>query len=231
MRMITVTVFLLTLPYTAKAQSLGTPMAMPMVVDLAKVEVGTFADYVMSTGAITLQQRWALVARDKKTRTIELTTQAAMLAKPMIVRLSLSSDPLSKVKAMGPAVIQVGTEDPMTAPKDYPEPKFQVPERQNLVGEEEIKVIAGTFKTLHYRESGAGGTVDIWINEDIPPIGLVKVVNTPETDPSPGMKGASMSLELSNTGKGQKPVITKKPRAFDEKRLQGLTKTQPTDTK
>lgn len=224
-------IFLGTGPIAAMAQSLSTPMAMPMVVDLAKVDVGTYAEYVMSTGAITLQQRWSLVASSKKSRALELTTSASILAKPMTVRLLLSSDPASKVSLMGPAVIQVGTEDPMTAPRDYPEPKFQIPERQNLVGEEEIKVVAGTFKTLHYRETGAGGTVDLWVSEKVPPMGLVKVVNTPEADPSPGMNGVSMTLELTTMGQGQKPTITKKPKPFDEKRLQGLVNTPLTGTK
>ena len=51
-----------------------------------------------------------------------------------------------------------------------------------LVGEEEITVPAGVFRTRHFRNANAGS--DIWVSEEVP-FGIVKVT---------GPEGASMEL-------------------------------------
>ena len=49
--------------------------------------------------------------------------------------------------------------------------QFKRPEAKNLVGEETIKVKAGSFKSKHYREkSPAGDKIDYWVSESAPPI-------------------------------------------------------------
>ena len=112
----------------------------------------------------------------------------------------------------------------MLVPKDMPVPKFQRPDPKNLVGTEEIKVPAGTYKTSHYREKNASGTVDIWVSEAVPPIGVVKAVTSPvvdKTEPA-AMQAVPFTQELAATGKGGKPAITKKPQPFDEQKMRGL---------
>ena len=102
--------------------------------------------------------------------------------------------------------------------------KFQRPDPKNLVAKEEIKVAAGTFQATHYREKNAMGTVDVWVNETIPPLGLVKVITAPEVDKKApaAMQIPAATMELSGTGKGAKPAITKKPKPFDAKKMSGL---------
>jgi hypothetical protein len=117
----------------------------------------------------------------------------------------------------------------MLVPKDMPAPRFQHPDEKALIATEEIKVPAGTFKAAHYREKNAAGTVDIWVSDAVTPIGVVKVVTTPESDKQApaAMQASPFTQELAATGKGAKPTITKKPQPFDDKKVNGLVGGSP----
>ena len=212
----------LCLPSLASAQ--GVPAGMPLVVDMKKVEIGSWAEYSMTMGSITLSSRWALVARDAKSNTLEMTTKGGPVAKPVVLRMVLAADPTSAEKAPKPMVMQFGNDAPMFVPSDTPVQKFQQPDPKNLVGKEELKVAAGTFKTSHYREKNTMGTVDVWVNETVSPLGLVKVITTPEVDKKAptAMQIPAATMELSATGTGAKAAITKKPKPFDAKKMSGL---------
>jgi hypothetical protein len=153
-----------------------------------------------------------------------MSTKGEPVGKPVTLRLVLSKDPTSDAKPTKPMVVQFGNEPPMLVPKDTPTQKFQRPDSKNLVGTEEIKVPAGTFKTSHYRERNTMGAVDIWVSETVLPLGIVKVVTSPEVDKKApaAMQVPVATMELMSTGKGAKPVITKKPRRFDPKKMGGL---------
>ena len=197
---------------------------MPLAVDMQKVEVGAWAEYKMSMGTMALTSRWAMVARDDKSITLESTTGGSKVAKQIAVRMVLPPDPTSGDKPPRPAVVQFGDEAPMLVPKDELAQKFQRPDEKKLVGKEEIKVAAGTFKTAHYREKNPNGTVDLWVSETVFPLGIVKLLTTPEVDKNEpaAMQVPPAIMELTSTGKGAKPVITKKPRAFDKDKMHGL---------
>jgi hypothetical protein len=217
-------VSILLLPAPAQAQAPGVPAGMPLVVDMTKIDVGSWAEYKMGMGSISLISRWALVARDATSNTLEMTTTGAAVAKPVVLRMVLPSDPTSSTKLKKPMVVQFGHEDPMLAPPDTPVQRFQRPDDKNLVGKEELKVAAGTFQTRHYREKNTMGTVDIWVSESVPPLGVVKVLTTPEVDKSApeAMQIPAATMELAGTGTGDKPAITKKPKPYDEKKMGGL---------
>jgi hypothetical protein len=217
-------VFGLGFPSLANAQGPGVPAGMPLVVDMKKVEVGSWAEYTMTMGSITLSSRWALVARDAKSNTLEMTTKGGPVAKPVVLRMVLAADPTSSEKAPKPMVMQFGDDAPMFVPPDTPVQKFQQPDPKNLVAKEDLKVAAGTFKTTHYRDKNAMGTVDVWVNETVSPLGLVKVLTSPEVDKSApsAMQIPAATMELSATGTGAKPAITKKPKPFDAKKMSGL---------
>jgi hypothetical protein len=210
-------------PAFATAQP-GVPSGMPLVVDMQKVEVGSWAEYQMAMGSIALSSKWALVARDARSNTLEMTTTGGPVAKRMVLRLVLPADPTSPDKPTKPMAVQFGDDPPMLVPKDTPTQKFQRPDEKNLVGKEDVKVAAGSFKTAHYREKNAMGTVDIWVDESVLPLGIVKVVTTPEPDKNApaAMQVPAATMELAATGKGAKAVITKKPRPFDERKMGGL---------
>jgi hypothetical protein len=211
-------------PALARAQGPGTGAALPLAVDMQKVEVGAWSEYKMSMGSVALSSRWALVARDDKSSTLETTTRGTQIAKQIAVRMVLPPDPTSGEKPPKPTVVQFGDEPPMLGPKDEPPQKFQRPDEKKLVGKEEVKVAAGTFKTSHYREKNPNGTVDLWVSETVFPLGIVKLVTTPEVDKREpaAMQVPPAIMELVSTGKGAKPVITKKPRPFDKDKMHGL---------
>jgi len=221
---ISITLACFLVPSLAAAQPPGVPAGMPLVVDMQKVELGSWAEYTMTMGTISLSSRWALVARDAKSCTLEMTTKGGPVAKPVVLRLSLPPDPTSDDKPPKPMAVQFGDDAPMLVPKDTPRQKFQRPEEKNLVGKEEIKVAAGSFKTSHYREKNTNGSVDIWVNETVYPLGIVRVLTSPEVDKKApaAMQVPAATMELASTGKGAKPVITKKPQPFDEKKMGGL---------
>ena len=208
------------LPASAVAQSVGSPQSMPLVVDMRKVPVGSWAEYSMQFGEVAMKSRWALVARDAKSNTVEMSMDGAMTAQmggKVTVKMVLDPDPINSAKPVKEMVMQLGNGDPMLAPPEAPMQKFQKPDAKTLVGKEEIKVAAGTFKTSHYRDHTAVGTVDVWVSEDVPPLGLVKVLTTPEPQGQgeKQMKIPPATMELSAKGTGAKPVITKAAKPFD----------------
>src|SRR5512145_1078812 len=85
-------------PSLAQAQSPGVPAGMPLVVDMKKVEVGSWAQYTLTMGSISLTSRWALVARDAKSNTMEMSTKGGPVAKPIVIRMVLPADPTSDGK-------------------------------------------------------------------------------------------------------------------------------------
>lgn len=211
-------------PMSARAQGPGLPASMPLVVDMQKLPLGSWSEYTISVGGMTFTSRWALVARDGKSNTVEMTTKGKAIAKPIVLRVVLPADPTRDGKLPKPMVVQLGDDAPMLVPKDMPPPRFQRPDATTLVGKEELKVPGGSFKAAHYREKNASGSIDIWVDESVYPIGVVKVVHTPEVDKKapPAMQAPPFTQELNATGKGAKPSITKKPQPYDEKKVTGL---------
>jgi hypothetical protein len=222
-----VAVALLLSPVLAQAQP-GLPVGMPLVVDMQKVQVGTWAEYNVKFSSLVFTARWALVARDDKSNTIEMTTKGEPFAKPLTLRMVLPADPTSDDKHVKPPAIQAGNDAPMVAPKDFPVTRFLRPQASTLVGSEEIKVAAGTFKTTHYRERNTAGTVDLWVSEGVHPIGIVKSVTTPENDKDApaAMQITPYVQELVSSGTGAKPVVTKKPQPYDQRKVDGLVKSR-----
>ena len=211
---------LILLPAVAAAQPTGSPQSLPLVVDLKKAPVGSWAEYGMNFGEVKMKSRWALVARDATSSTLEMSMLGAMTAQmggKITLKMVLDPDPIGAAKPVKEMVMQVGDSDPMLAPPDAPRQKFQKPDAKTLVGKETIKVEAGSFPSTHYRDHTPVGTVDVWVSEAIPPLGLVKVVTTPEPKAgdadSPSIPPATM--ELSATGTGAKPTITKPAKPFD----------------
>ncbi len=214
----------LSLPTLARAQTPAVPEGMPLVVNMRKVAIGSWSDYAMSMGSMALTSRWALVARDRRSNTLEMTTTGGPVAKPVVLRMVLPADPTSDKKPPRPMVVQFGNEAPMRVPPDTPVQKFQHPDPAKMVGKETIKVAAGTFATTHYRDKNAMGTVDVWVNDKVYPLGIVKVLTTPgDMKGQPAeMKVPPATMELAATGKGAKAKITKRPRRFDAKEMNGL---------
>jgi hypothetical protein len=76
-----------------------------------------------------------------------------------------------------------------------------------------VSVRAGLFKARHYRYRTAyGETVDYWIDDSVPPIGLVKL--EAEQKQNAAFRGG-FKFELVGTGSGAIPQVTRPARPFD----------------
>lgn len=212
---------LVVLPWSAAAQMSPQP-PMPMVVDLKKVELGSWSSYKLTMGEMNMTTRFALVARDASSVAMETTMAGGMMAMmggKMTVKLVMDPDPTTATKPVKQMIMQMGDQDPMLAPDTSAAQKYSKPDPKTLVGKETLKVPAGSFKTSHYRNKTPQGTVDVWVSEDVPPTGLVKL----ETSPMQmnGQQIPGMVMQLTATGKDAKPVITKAPQPFDPQKMMG----------
>jgi hypothetical protein len=198
----------------------------PLAVDLKKVPVGSWAEYKVSIGAgggMTMTSRWALVARDSNSNTMEMAAEGGPMARAggkMVVKTVLVPDPTTAERPVKSMVMKVGDHEPMEMPLDMPNmppQRFEKPDPKKLVGKEQVKVPAGTFKASHYRDVTETGTVDAWISDEVPPLGMVKVT----VNPKPGATGPQgqpippVTMELTAKGKDAKPTITKGGKPFD----------------
>ncbi len=216
------------LPTAAFAQQMGSPQSLPLVVDMKKVPVGSWAEYGMNFGELKMKSRWALVARDDKSNTMEMSMDNPMAAQmpgggKITLKMVMDPDPVKAENPVKEMIMQIGDGEPMLAPAEAPRQKFQKPDARTLVGKESIKVQAGTFKTSHYRDHSNVGTVDVWVSEDVPPLGLVKVLTTPEPQEAGGKKVEipPAVMELVATGTGAKPAITKPAKPFNPAGMMG----------
>ncbi len=79
-------------------------------------------------------------------------------------------------------------------------------DRQTLIGEEEVSVRAGTFRTKRYRyKTPFDETVDVWINDTLWPICLIKLDAELK---QPWFERGRFNYELIATGTGATPKIT-----------------------
>jgi hypothetical protein len=228
-----IVVLALLAPAAASAQPLATGGSTPLALDLKKVPVGSWAEYsttIALGGGMKMTSRWALVARKAGSSTLEMSMEGgpvAMMGGKMTMQMVLVPNPIGSDKPITKAVMQVGDRDPMEMPLGSPgmsAPKFQKPDPKKLVGKEELKVLAGTFKTSHYRDVSDRGTVDAWVSDQVPPLGMVKVTTTPK----PGTAGPGgqpmppVTMELMARGKDAKAQITKPAKPFDPNAFGGM---------
>jgi hypothetical protein len=219
---------LLLLPLLFSASALAQPMGpspggMPIAVDFKKVPVGSWAEYKVSIGDMSLKARWALVGRDAKSNTLETVMEGgpmAMMGGKMTMKMVLAGDPMAEDKPVKQVVMQMTGKDPMEMPlnmPNMPQQKFQKPDPNKLVGKETIKVPGGSFKVSHYRDQPGAGTAEFWVSEEVGPLGIVKTTTTPKpgaVGPG-GMPMPAVSMELTAHGKGAKPTVTKPAKPFD----------------
>jgi hypothetical protein len=203
------------IPAAVGAQAGG--MATPMAVDLRKATVGGWAEYAMTGGSARGTIRWSLVGRDKEKHILEMAMAGPSVGPTTITQMTLVPDPTSAANPLTRLVMKMGEAAPMEMPLDLPEMqgrRFAKPDPKKRVGKETIKVGAGSFATEHFREVVQQGTVDIWIDPRIIPLGLVKMTVTP-TRPGAGQPSPVMVLELAAKGTGATPTITGKVKPFD----------------
>jgi hypothetical protein len=195
-----------------------------LIVDFKRASVGTWADYALDVGGKKMTARWAFLARDAEGNTLELTVDgpgaaSAKLGGKTVTRMVLAPDPIGLGKPFRQLVVQLGGREPVEIPLDLPglpAQKFQNPDPKKLVARERITVPAGAVVANHYRDLLPDSTVDSWLSDDVPPLGVVKIVSTPRPDAAgPGGRPLPpVTMELAAHGRDAKPAITRPPRPF-----------------
>jgi hypothetical protein len=220
-------IWLAGLPAAAPGQSPALPGPIPLAVDFKKAPLGSWATYTIKThdpAAETLQTRWAFLGRDAAGNTLELTVRGSSpaltrLGGQVVTRLVLVPDPVGVSRPFRQMVMQLGDRDPIEVPLDLPGlpgHKFQNPDPKKRLGRETIRVAGGTWVTSHYREIWEESTVDAWVSDQVPPLGLVKttVTPTPGTLGPGGRPMPAVTMELVAHGKDARPAITRPPQPF-----------------
>jgi hypothetical protein len=215
-------------PAVAVGQGGGLPGGTPLTVDFKRAAVGSWAEYVVTVGTgdavTTMKVRWAFLARDATGNTLELTMDGAGAASArvggkVITLMVLAPDPVGMGKPIRRLVVQLGERAPVEIPlglDGLPGQKFQNPDHKKLVAKQALTVAAGAFTTGHYRDVLPDSTVDSWLNSEVGPLGVVKIVSTPRPDAAgPGGRPLPpVTMELIAHGRDAKPAITRPATAF-----------------
>jgi len=202
-------------PAVASAQ-MGQGPPTPLVTDLDKVAVGSWAQYAMTVGALPpMTMRMALVGKGAPGNTIEMSVEGGMAAKAgkVLTQVTLKSGPdwNGKVQKM---VLQMGANDPMEMQTGATQGQFAKPDPKTFVKDETLKLAGASYKTKHYRSKTAqGDSIDSWVSESVAPIGLVKLEMTQKSNP---MVQGPIKMELTAVGKDAKSGITKPAKPYDE---------------
>lgn len=202
----------------ARAQQPGQSPPMPMAMDLAKVPPGSWADYTVTMAQYPpMKLRMSLVARTPAGNVVESAVEGGMMAMvgKMVIQMTLSPGAEGTLKK---SIMQLGANDPMEMPSAMTGTRpFVKPNPKGLVGSETIKTEAGSFKTKHYRDkTPLGDKIEYWVNDTVPPFGLVKVEVDQKSNPQ--VKGTSTFL-VSAIGKDAKSSITKPAKPFNQATL------------
>jgi hypothetical protein len=209
----------------APAQAQGPPgPPLPVGMDMRKAPIGAWSAYDINLqGMQPVRQRFALVARDAATSTVEMTTEGGMMGpgNAVVLRVVLAAD-LSKPDRVKKLIMQLGDNQPMelnTEAAGAQKEQFARLDPRKLVGSEKIKVPAGTIATKHYRDKTASGRTDVWVSDEAPPFGIVKLEGT--VSEGKGTASYPVTLALVARGSDARPVVVRPPQPFDANVLQG----------
>jgi hypothetical protein len=107
--------------------------------------------------------------------------------------------------------MQRGSEASVDIPVDglSAQEQFHNPDPNKIVAREKVTVSAGSFLATHYRNSSADGTSDVWVSDEAPPLGIVKIQTTPApgTNDAAGRPAQAVSMELNARGNDATPSL------------------------
>jgi hypothetical protein len=192
----------------AAAQAPGP--SLPMAIDLARVEVGAWSEYTASMGKLPpFRQRYALVARDGSTYTLEMTSQGGTIGRARLVLQLVVGGDLARADRIRRMLVQVDDNPPMEMKVDPGAVKDQLApvDPRKLLDTQPVKVPAGAFRARHYRDRRSDD-LELWVADEAPPLGIVK------------MAGGGATVELTGRGKGARPSISRPPQTFDARVLE-----------
>ena len=200
------------LVHPAGASAQGTTV-FPTILDLHQGKVGDWAEYALTVPNGKMQQKLAIVSRDEKSTTLEMSVQGGPMAAmgTMLIQVKIPRDPKLESRPTS-VVMQVGKNVPMEMPKDHPmvpKESFKRLNPNDLQSKSEtIKVTAGTFTCKRHLQKRGNDQATTWLSEKATPLGLVKMESTTPM--------GLAKVELVKMGQGAKSSLTAKPVPFDQ---------------
>ncbi len=186
--------------------------AMPKFFTEFKPVVGGWAEYQFTGKDLPSKMKIAIVDKEGDAFWYESQMESEKHGKTTS-KMLVSGDPtdMKNVKRM---IIKEGekpaTEMPVEMLSMGGGRKGQAPKGKFVeMGTETVAVPAGSFKTQHMQYQDGKIVMDMWVNKDIPPYGLVKTT----------MKEGDMVLTAYGTG--AKTTITETPKKFEMPKLPG----------
>lgn len=196
----------------ALAQAQGAPV-FPTILDVHQAKIGAWGQYVLKMPNGEMNQRMAIIGRDEKNTTIEMSVEGGPMQKlgAMLIQVKIPRDPKLESRPAG-VIMQVGKNTPMEMPADHPMvPKesfkrLQVKDLETKM--ETIKVTAGSFQCRRHTQKRGNDEAITWLSEKATPLGLVKMESKTPMGPA--------TVELVKMGTGAKSSLTAKPVPFDQ---------------
>lgn len=207
-------------PVPAGADAPNLPQ-LPIALDVSKVPVGAWAEYAVTGARQASTIRWSVVARDREGTTLEVSLPDAALGKgkrgTLVQRVTIPAQGHAK------AAIQIADADPLALPAKRA-PRLAAIDARYKAGQETITVAAGTFNTTKYRQVTPHGTLEYWVADRAPPLGVVKLAITFPSAMRVVKKRASgtVAMELVKTGGNATAAIVKLPVALEARSLAAI---------
>ena len=197
---------------TTLAHAQGAPV-FPTILDVHEAKVGSWGQYVLKMPNGEMSQRMAIIQRDEKHTTIEMSVAGGPMQQmgPMLIQVKIPRDPKLESRPAG-VVMQVGKNTPMAMPADHPMvPKesfkrLQVKDLESKV--ETVKVAGGTFQCRRHTQKRGDDEAITWLSEKATPLGLVKMQSKTPMGPA--------TVELVKMGMGAKSTLNGKAVPFDQ---------------
>lgn len=196
----------------SEAHAQGAPV-FPTILDVHQAKLGSWGQYVLKMPNGEMNQRMAIIGRDEKNTTIEMSVEGGPMQQmgPMLIQVKIPRDPKLESRPAG-VVMQVGKNTPMEMPADHPMvPKesfkrLQVKDLEAKV--ETVKVAGGTFQARRHTQKRGEDEAITWLSEKATPLGLVKMQSKTPMGPA--------TVELVKMGTGAKSNLNGKPVPFDQ---------------
>jgi len=93
---------------------------------------------------------------------------------PSVYRFLISYDKNGKEK-IHKIVVREGANPPQNIDNETTSENTETTSKKKLIGEEDIEFKNGKIKAKHYRIDGDNATKEIWLNDEVKPLGIVKL--------------------------------------------------------
>ncbi|MCX7983190.1 MAG: DUF3108 domain-containing protein [Syntrophales bacterium] len=180
------------------------PQPTPRIYGNFKPVVGGWSEYqIVAKGEPGQKMKIAVVGKEGNDYWYETVTEGK--GTRVIYKVLVSGDPNDK-KGAKRIIFKEGNNPAIELPAQPigQEPKGKEEKAGKMIdkGMETVKVPAGIFKTRHFQYEGKEG-VDVWLDEKVPPYGLVKST------------AKEMEMVLLGYGTGAKSLITETPQKLN----------------